>query len=95
MLRKLAEYQHNVHLRCPGAQKALEDFKVQQTEMVAAICEVGSILPWPNYAKIHYSPRGREGNGATILLRGVIWINRLLLASGSRRRLFVVQRNRH
>jgi hypothetical protein len=33
MLRKLAEYQHDIHIRRPGAQKALEDFKAQQAEL--------------------------------------------------------------
>ena len=44
MLQKLAKYQHNIHLRRPGAQKALEDFKAQQVELVADIREVSSKL---------------------------------------------------
>jgi hypothetical protein len=40
MLQKLAKYQHDIHLRRPGAQKALEDFKAQQVELVADIREV-------------------------------------------------------
>jgi len=44
MLQKLAKYQHDIHLRCPGAQKALEDFKAQQVELVADIREVSSNL---------------------------------------------------
>ena len=43
MLRKLAEYEHNIHLRCPGAQQALQNFKNQQNEMVASIREVSSM----------------------------------------------------
>jgi hypothetical protein len=44
MLQKLAKYQHDIHLRRPGAQKALEDFKAQQVELVADIREVSSNL---------------------------------------------------
>jgi len=44
MLQKLARYQHDIHLRRPGAQKALEDFKVKQVELVADIREVSSNL---------------------------------------------------
>jgi len=40
MLRKLAEYQHDVHLRRPGAHQALDDFKTQQIELVTSIHEV-------------------------------------------------------
>lgn len=43
ILLKLAEYEHNIHLRCPGAHHALQDFKSQQTEMVASIRMVSSI----------------------------------------------------
>ena len=43
MLQKLAEYQHNIHFRRPGAQQALKDFKDQQKEVVASIREVSSI----------------------------------------------------
>ncbi|KIM37065.1 hypothetical protein M413DRAFT_448779 [Hebeloma cylindrosporum] len=39
MLRKLAEYEHNLHLRRPGAKKALEDFKDQQIGIVNSIDE--------------------------------------------------------
>lgn len=41
-LQKLAEYQHNIHLRRPGAQKALEDFKARKMELVADIHEARS-----------------------------------------------------
>lgn len=44
MLHRLAEYQHDIHLRRPGAQKALENFKAQQVELVADIREVNSNL---------------------------------------------------
>ena len=44
MLQKLAKYQHDIHLRHPGAQKALEDFKAQQVELVADIHKVSSNL---------------------------------------------------
>lgn len=44
MLQKLAEYQRDVHLRCSGAQKALEDFKAQQVELVMDIHEVNPNL---------------------------------------------------
>ena len=52
MLLKLAEYEHNVHLRRPGAQQALQDFKNQQNEMVAAIREVSSIFILPYHGGI-------------------------------------------
>jgi hypothetical protein len=42
MLRKLAEYQHDIHLHRSGAQKALKDFKAQQVELVTDIREVSS-----------------------------------------------------
>ena len=42
MLQKLAEYQHNIHLRHPGAQKVLEDFKARKMELVADIHEARS-----------------------------------------------------
>lgn len=43
MLQKLAEYQHNIHFRHPGAQQALKDFKDQQKNVVASIRNVSSI----------------------------------------------------
>ncbi|KAJ3502257.1 hypothetical protein NLJ89_g8968 [Agrocybe chaxingu] len=39
MVRKLAEYQHNVHLRRAGAQKALKDFKARRMELVQDVRE--------------------------------------------------------
>jgi len=42
MLQKLAEYQHDVHLRRPGAHQALDGFKTQQIELVTSINEVSS-----------------------------------------------------
>ena len=45
MLLKLAEYEHNIHFRRPGARQALEDFKDQQNEMVETIHEVSSNSP--------------------------------------------------
>ena len=44
MLLKLAEYEHDIHLRRPSAQQSLHDFKNQQKEMVASIREVSSSL---------------------------------------------------
>ena len=43
MLLKLAEYEHNIHFRRPGAQQALKDFKDQQNEVVEFIHKVSSI----------------------------------------------------
>jgi hypothetical protein len=51
MLRKLAEYQRDIHLRRPGAQKALEDFKARQVELVRDIYEVSSNLH-PNVVEL-------------------------------------------
>jgi hypothetical protein len=90
MLRKLAKYQHNVHLRRPGAQQALEDFKAQQIRTVTSIREVGSILPWWNYTETQYSAYARENSGGTILFWGAIMINGLSFASGSSRKMFIV-----
>ncbi|CAA7263085.1 unnamed protein product [Cyclocybe aegerita] len=39
MVRKLAEYQHNVHLRRAGAQQALKDFKARRMELVQDVRE--------------------------------------------------------
>jgi predicted O-methyltransferase YrrM len=43
MLRKLAEHEHNIHLRSPGAHQALKNFKIQQREKVSFIRGVSSI----------------------------------------------------
>ena len=43
MLLKLAKYEHNIHLRHPGAHKALQDFRDQQKDIVASIRRVSSI----------------------------------------------------
>ena len=51
MLRKLAEYQRDIHLRCPGAQKALEDFKARQVELVMDINKVSPDLH-PNVVEL-------------------------------------------
>ena len=50
MLRKLAEYEHNIHLRHPGAQQALRNFKNQRNEMVASIRKVSFIS---SYRTVH------------------------------------------
>jgi len=42
MLRRLAEYKHDVRLHRPGAQQALDDFKTQQIKLVTSIREVNS-----------------------------------------------------
>jgi hypothetical protein len=47
MLQKLAKYEHNIHFRRPRAQQALQEFKVQQKEMVASIRKVSSISSYP------------------------------------------------
>ena len=48
MLLKLAEYEHKIHLRCPGAGQALKNFKSQQIEIVASIRKVSSISSYCN-----------------------------------------------
>jgi hypothetical protein len=53
MLRELAKYEHDIHFCRPGAQQALQDFRVQQKEMVASIRKVSSISSYRtiwNYA---------------------------------------------
>ena len=97
MLHKLAEYQHDIHLRRPGAKKALEDFKAQQVEMVTDILEVvpTSILTWWNRAERQYSSSTRGNGGATNLPWGVIRINTLSFTCGLSRKSFIVsERNR-
>jgi len=51
MLRKLAGYKRDIHLRRPGAQKALEDLKAQKVELVSDIHEVSPNLH-PNMVKL-------------------------------------------
>ena len=44
MLRKLAEYEHNIHFRRPGARQALQEFKNQQYDLVASIRKVSFFI---------------------------------------------------
>lgn len=97
MLRKLAEYEHNIHLRCPSVQKALEDFKTQQIGIVTSIREVSSILCsrtlvelCSKHTQCQLSPSAREKHGAKNSLWVVITIYRRPLTSGSSCKPFVV-----
>jgi hypothetical protein len=68
MLRKLAEYQHNIHLRRPGAQKALEDFKAQQVGIVADIREVSSNF-YPNMVELCSKCNTAQARESTVVRR--------------------------
>lgn len=40
----MSEYQHNIHLHRPNAQKTLDDFKTRQLEIVLSNLSVSSFL---------------------------------------------------
>jgi hypothetical protein len=95
MLQKLSECQNNVLLGRLGAQRALDDFKTQQMEIVSSIREVVSSYHDGVTLRAQYSLSERERAGATTFLKGVIMITRLTLISGSRRQSFIVfEKNR-
>ena len=53
MLLELAEFEHAIHLRRPGAHQTLQNFKNQQKEMVASIRGVSSISSYRTMVELY------------------------------------------
>ena len=53
MLPELAKYEHDIHLRRPGAHQSLQNFKSQQKEMVVSIRGVSSISSYRTMVELY------------------------------------------